>query len=111
MKGVKNMEKEELKKNIIKLMGTGIEEIKEGIYFMEMLNIPRRTLTDLLTELRQKYPIISRKVKPCGYYIATNEKEIMEYIYDLEMMVKGCQLNIDNMKNHLEKILEEKNNV
>lgn len=89
------------RKQLIGLMGKGVENIKEAEYFMKIMNIPRRTLTDIIEELRKDYPIVSRKVKPCGYFVAIREEEIKDYIIDLQSSINGLQNNVTNMQNHL----------
>lgn len=93
--------KQEYKKQIISIMGVGIQNIKEGSYFVEYLNIDRRTLKHYINELRKEFPIVSRNTKPCGYYIATKESEINEYINNLQSYIHGCEENIKNMQSHL----------
>lgn len=101
--------KEKIKKQIISLMGYGVENIKEGSEFTKILNITTRTFTDLLGELRTEYPIVSRKVKPTGYFIATKPSEIKEYMVDLKNMIRGCKVTLNKMECHLEKIEAKQN--
>lgn len=91
------------KKQLIGLMGKGVENIKEGEYFIRMMRISRRMLTDTIEELRNEYPIVSRKIKPCGYFIATKPEEIKDYIIDLQSTINGLQNNVIKMQNHLNK--------
>lgn len=98
---MENLSKQEmLKRQIISLMGEGIENIKTGDYFTKTLNISRRMFTDTLESVRLEIPVISRKTKPCGYYIATNKKEIMDYINELFLEVDGYYTTIKIMENH-----------
>lgn len=100
-------EKERLKSQIISHMGVGIENIRKGEFFIKLFGITRRNFTNLITELREEYPIVSRKTEPHGYYIATHDYEIADYIINLQNYVEGCNNTIKTMKKYLNLNREE----
>ena len=53
--------------------------------------------------LEEGFPVLSKKGKPSGYYIARNNDEILDFIEDQRNLIKGCERTISHAENILDK--------
>lgn len=68
-----------------------------GKKLKEELNIPSRTVKSIITELREEYPIVSKETNGGGYWIATTDLEILEFIRMMEHRKQGYEKTIKKM--------------
>ena len=72
-----------------------------GKELRDYFDLDSRQLQKVLTELRQDYPIVARETYPCGYFVAKNEDDIVNYIQLLQTHVKGYKNTLKLMNAHL----------
>lgn len=68
------------------------------------LNISFRLLKELITSLREDYPIVSKETNGGGYWIATTESEILSFINMINARKKGYEETIQKMNLHLKEL-------
>ena len=86
--------------NIISTKGTKIKPAKTKDICFEC-NITPRELKRVVSELRNDYPIVSKETEEGGYWIATSEKEIIDFIKMIERRKKGYETTIKIMNIYL----------
>lgn len=62
------------------------------------LNIPFRILKEVITELRESIPIVSKETNGGGYWIAESDEEILDYINMINARKQGYEETINKMK-------------
>lgn len=68
------------------------------------LNISFRLLKELITSLREDYPIVSKDTNGGGYWIATTEAEILSFINMINARKRGYEETVQKMNIHLKEM-------
>ena len=69
------------------------------------LNLPFRVVKKIITSLREEYPIVSKETNGGGYWLATSQSDILQFIKMINARKIGYEETIDKMK----KFLDDKN--
>jgi hypothetical protein len=93
--------REYLKENLFNLLSKDFNERKTSKELCDTLFISFRELKELITELRIDVPICSIETNGGGYWIATSNREINEFVGMIESRKAGYQKTIDVMQNHI----------
>lgn len=67
------------------------------------LNLTFRVVKELITDLREEYPIVSKETGDGGYWIAESEHDILTFIKMIEARKDGYETTITKMKKYLNK--------
>ena len=65
------------------------------------LNLTFRYLKQLITSLREDYPIVSKETNGGGYWLAKDEEDILNFINMINARKKGYEDTISKMEKHL----------
>lgn len=68
------------------------------------VNISFRLLKEIITDLREDYPIVSKETHGGGYWIATDFIDILNFINMIEARKKGYEETIQKMYIHLKEL-------
>ncbi len=99
-----NTEKfEELKLQVYNLIANASKGYPiKGKQICNEVNLPFRTVKELITELRNEYPIVSKETGDGGYWIAKTDTDIEAFIKMIEARKQGYELTIEKMKKFLD---------
>lgn len=96
---MKNKEKfEELKILVLNKIQNAnkIFPIKQKILCQDF-NLTPRILKQIITSLREEYPIVSKETNGGGYWMATTSEEIIQFINMIGARKKGYEQTIQKM--------------
>lgn len=102
---------EELKLQVYNLISNATKQhpIKSKQICNEV-NLPFRTVKELISDLRNNYPIVSKETGDGGYWIAQTATDIVAFIKMIEARKQGYELTIEKMKNFLDNKFDTDNN-
>ena len=70
-------------------------------YLRQECNISFRHLKQIITNLRNEYPIVSKETNGGGYWIAENATDILNFTHMIEARKQGYEETIDKMLNFI----------
>jgi predicted HTH transcriptional regulator len=82
---------------VISLIGTDKTNPTTRAQLKEMTGYSIREIKYILASLRKTYPICSQMQSPGGYWIATEKKDVVQFIHDLQSQVAGYHETMDNL--------------
>lgn len=65
------------------------------------LGLPFRTVKQLISALREEYPIVSKETDGGGYWLAENDEDIVKFIRMIEARRSGYDETIIKMRKYL----------
>lgn len=103
--GRSNEKFEDLKTLVLnKLKNTDKSKAIKSATLCQDLNISFRVLKRLITSLRDEYPIVSKDNDGGGYWMASNEDDILNFINMMNVRKRSYEDTINKMNRHLKEM-------
>lgn len=102
MRNNKSEKFEELKMSILnKIQNANKQYPITSKKLCDEVNISFRILKQCITSLREEYPIVSKETNGGGYWIATTDEEILNFMNMIEARKKGYTETISRVSNFI----------
>lgn len=73
---------------------------------VDELGLSRRTIQEVISNLRADYPICSQESGVNGYFLATKSSDMLPFLQATQRKSEGIQKTLDRGVNHYVKLLE-----
>jgi len=96
---------------LLNLIPEGKEHSIQGRDLMALTGWSFRQIKDMIKELRKTTPIISKVDGGGGYWIATKQEEIEEFIFKMQQVINTHLSVLSYMESHLELLKSFEENI
>lgn len=92
-----------IKQIVLELIPEGKKNALPASYFIGLTGLTRRQFTDIISILREDYPICADKQAPGGYWLG-NEQDCLQMERDMHAVMQTCEKTQKQFVKHYSKI-------